>query len=99
MILQHGLLDNSATWLLDTDNTCILPFMFADLGYDVWMTNTRGNRESFEHMNPIEFNANDHKSKYWNFSWDEMAMYDLPYHIDHIRAVTKQEKVFYVGHS
>ena len=74
VILQHGLLDNSATWLLDTNNTCILPFMFADLGYDVWLTNTRGNRESFEHMNPIEYNANDHKSKYWNFSWDEMAM-------------------------
>ena len=36
---------------------------------------------------------------FWAFSWDEMAKYDLPAMIEHVTNVTKQPKIFYVGHS
>lgn len=37
--------------------------------------------------------------KYWNFSLDEQAKYDLPETIDYILNVTKYERVSIVGHS
>ena len=56
VILQHGLLDNSATWLI-LNSTQALPFKLVDEGYDVWMTNSRGNINSFEHMHPETHNV------------------------------------------
>ena len=32
-------------------------------------------------------------------SWDDMGKYDIPTMIDHILNVTKQNKIFYIGHS
>ena len=53
VILQHGLIDSSYTWLL-LDKNHSLPFLLVDSGFDVWLTNTRGNAVSFEHENPEE---------------------------------------------
>ena len=33
------------------------------------------------------------------FSWDEMASLDLPAVINHIKKATKQDDMYYVGHS
>ena len=63
IILQHGLFDSSFTWLL-LDNEFSLPIMLANSGYDVWLTNTRGNAVSFEHQNMDKYNSNDVYSKY-----------------------------------
>lgn len=87
VILQHGLLDNSATWLfMDKNNS--LPFLLADEKYDVWMTNSRGNINSFEHMDPEHYNVRDSGSKYWDFSWDEMAKYDVKANLDYVLTMT-----------
>ena len=58
VILQHGLIDNSATWLIP-NSTIALPFRLADEGYDVWMTNSRGNINSYEHMHPETHNVKE----------------------------------------
>ena len=98
IILQHGLFDSSFTWLL-LDNEFSLPIMLANSGYDVWLTNTRGNAVSFEHQNMDKYNSNDVYSKYWDFSFHEMAIYDLPANINYIRKITGYDKVTYIGHS
>jgi lysosomal acid lipase/cholesteryl ester hydrolase len=55
-----------------------------DLGYDVWVGNSRGNPYT-KHatLDPIA----DAK-EYWDFSWAEMGLYDIPGVIDYIRALT-----------
>lgn len=78
IFLQHGLLSSSADWLLSGPEKA-LAFILADLGYDVWLGNARGNTYSRHHIN-----MSNNDAKYWDFSWHEMAEFDLPAEIDFI---------------
>ncbi|XP_065062854.1 lysosomal acid lipase/cholesteryl ester hydrolase-like [Rhopilema esculentum] len=91
--LQHGLLCSSSNWVTNLPEQS-LAFMLADAGYDVWMGNVRGNTYSTAH---VEYARND--SRYWAFSWDEMAKYDLPAMINHALFISGQKSLYYVGHS
>ncbi|XP_076756493.1 lipase 3 [Xylocopa sonorina] len=93
VLLLHGLLDCSATWVL-TDPGKSLAFQLSNWGYDVWLGNERGNRYSRRHL---DFTVSDHE--YWLFSWHEMGVYDIPAMIDYILGKTNQKKIFLVSHS
>ncbi len=72
-------------------------YVLADAGYDVWMGNARGNKYSRRHtsLSPDGlFN-----SKFWNFDWHEMGIYDMPASIDYVLETTGVETLFYIGHS
>lgn len=53
ILLHHGLLDSSDTWVIN-DESKAPAFMLANLDYDVWLGNSRGNKHSrnHTHMNP-----------------------------------------------
>nr|XP_020656952.1 gastric triacylglycerol lipase-like [Pogona vitticeps] len=93
VFLQHGLLVDAVCWYQNLPNAN-LPFMLADAGYDVWLGNSRGTTWSKQHNflapNSVEF---------WEFSFDEMAKYDLPASIDFVLQKTGQQQVTYIGHS
>lgn len=93
IVLQHGLLDCSFSWILNQKNQS-LAYILADAGYEVWLTNNRGTKYSNEHK---EFTAYD--DQFWKFSFDEMGKYDLPTNIQYIKNITSAEKVIYIGHS
>ena len=93
VFLQHGLLCSSSNWVTNPPSRS-LGFILADAGYDVWMGNVRGNTYSKAH---VKYNTND--SKYWEFSWDEMAKYDLPAMINHALFISGRKSLYYVGHS
>lgn len=50
------------------------PFIAVDAGYDVWLSNLRGNKYSRQHvlLDP------DNDKEFWDFSYPEHAKYDLP---------------------
>ncbi|KAK3739990.1 hypothetical protein RRG08_005262 [Elysia crispata] len=93
VLLQHGLLGSCDDFLVNPANES-LGFILADAGADVWLGNSRGNRHSRRHksLNPFSL-------KFWKFSWDDMAQYDLPATIYYILNQTGHEQLYYVGHS
>jgi len=94
VVLQHGLLDNSITWVIQEVVNESLGFILADAGYDVWLTNARGN--TYSNTN-VHYKPSD--AAFWAWSFDEMAHIDLPTYINYILEVTKQTSLSYVGHS
>lgn len=91
--LQHGLLDSSDTWILN-EETKAPGLLLANRGYDVWIGNSRGNKHSLNHtrLNPKKDEA------FWEFSFQDMADYDLPAAFRYIANQT-QKKINYIGHS
>ena len=94
VLLQHGLLDSAATWVINLPEQS-LGFMLADTGYDVWLGNMRGNVYSRAH---VKYNPEVDEA-FWDFSWDDMASNDLPSMINYILNMTQQPRLGYVGHS
>ena len=92
--LHHGLLMCSEIWVTMIDKYQNLPFILYDLGYDVWLGNNRGNKYSQKHL---FYNLNS--TKYWDFSIDEFALFDIPNTIDYILQTTKKSKLTYIGFS
>jgi len=96
--LQHGLLDSSATWVLMGPQSS-LGYMLADLGYDVWLGNKRGNRYSRDHITNDPDGRRGDRRRFWDFSWHHIGVGDLPDMIDYITSRTGQQRMHYVGHS
>jgi len=68
--------------------------MLYEQGYDVWMANVRGNTYSKRH---VRYSAED--SDFWNFSFHEMGIFDLPAIIDFILMQSGFGQLHYIGHS
>lgn len=92
--LHHGLLMSSEIWVTMLERHLNLPFLLYDLGYDVWLGNNRGNKYSQKHLF-LKTNS----EKFWDFSLDEFALFDIPNTIDYILNETKVKKLTYIGFS
>lgn len=92
--LHHGLLMNSEVWIANVDYHKCLPFVLADLGYDVWLGNNRGNKYSKKHITRVSS-----EKQFWNFSLDDFALYDIPDTIEYILQTTEQKDLVYIGFS
>eukprot|EP00045_Choanoeca_perplexa_P005988 m.50183 g.50183 ORF g.50183 m.50183 type:complete len:442 (+) comp13399_c0_seq1:228-1553(+) len=91
VLLQHGLMQCCEVYVTTAHG---LAFQLVDQGYDVWLSNSRGNKYSCKHANlkPID-------AKFWDWSLDELAGYDIPATIQYILDQTKQTKLNYVAFS
>jgi lysosomal acid lipase/cholesteryl ester hydrolase len=93
VFLQHGLLDASSTWVMNMADQS-LGFILADAGFDVWLGNIRGNTYSRRHVKYVPSDA-----QFWEWSWDQMADIDLPTMLRYVLRTTRQQDMFYIGHS
>uniref|UniRef100_T1KEU1 Lipase n=1 Tax=Tetranychus urticae TaxID=32264 RepID=T1KEU1_TETUR len=83
IVLQHGFLGVGSDFLINAP---------ANLCYDAWISNSRGNGYSRNHttLNP------DKDSEFWKFTIDELIAYDTPAVIDY---VLNQTGFCWIGHS
>ena len=94
ILFQHGIFDSSDGWVCNGEDHS-LPFIFAKNDFDVWISNSRGNKYCKQH------DKYDTKSfEFWQFSFHEMGIYDIPAVINYINSINKSgEKIIYFGHS
>ncbi|XP_064961152.1 triacylglycerol lipase 1-like [Musa acuminata AAA Group] len=92
VFLQHGLFQGGDTWFMNSFEES-LGFILADSGFDVWVGNVRGTRWSHGHTT-----LSVHDKAFWDWSWQELAQYDLLAMISYVYSVTNY-KVSYIGHS
>ncbi|KAK5646575.1 hypothetical protein RI129_005039 [Pyrocoelia pectoralis] len=73
-----------------------LGFMLANENFDVWLGNNRGTTWSKKHktLDPVQ-----EKKHFFDFSFEEIGLYDLTATIDYILNVTNMKRLFYVGYS
>lgn len=71
-----------------------LAYYLSDLGFDVWLGNSRGNRYSNKHIS-----MNDTNNMFWKFSFHEIGTIDLPETIDYILNATGEPNLTYAGFS
>jgi lysosomal acid lipase/cholesteryl ester hydrolase len=93
VLLIHGILDSSDSFM--TRGNGSLTARLVREGYDVWVGNKRGNRYSRRHvmLDP------DRDKEFWNYSFHENGIYDMPALIDHVLSYTGQSQLTCMGHS
>jgi lysosomal acid lipase/cholesteryl ester hydrolase len=72
-----------------------LALVLASKGYDVWIGNNRGNKHSRNHRT-LDPNKD---AQFWEYSFHEMGLYDVPALLNKIKMTTGVDKVTYIGHS
>jgi len=90
---QHGLSDTSVGVCLNPIWSS-LSYILADNGYDVWLGNNRGNGVSM-----INIYYSNTSKEFWDFSWDEMGLIDLPAQLNYVLEHTGAPQLTYIGHS
>ncbi|XP_064619780.1 gastric triacylglycerol lipase-like [Lineus longissimus] len=93
VLVVHGLLGLATDFVSNAPNQS-LGFILADNGYDVWLGNCRGNTYSRRHVK-----LKPDQEVFWDFSFDEMALQDLPAFVNKVISVTNESKISYVGYS
>eukprot|EP00158_Paraphelidium_tribonemae_P007350 Partr_v1_DN28210_c2_g1_i3_m76385 putative triglyceride lipase-cholesterol esterase len=95
VLMWHGFMMNSEVWLAHPGAASNnLALRLADLGYDVWLGNVRGNKYSMKHgkLKPADI-------EFWDFSLDDLALVDLPTAVDYILDITRAKSLTYIGFS
>lgn len=93
VFVMHGVLFSSAGFVLN-DPDQALAFILADAGYDVWLGNARGTSYGRRHVS-----LSPSQPEFWDFSFNELARYDVPAMLRYVRKTTGAAQVDYVGHS
>ncbi|XP_017769430.1 PREDICTED: uncharacterized protein LOC108557436 [Nicrophorus vespilloides] len=91
--LQHPATASCTCWV-DKGWDDSLGLKLHKAGYDVWLGNFRGSYYSRSNLD-----LKPDQNQFWNFSYHEMGIYDVPQQIDLIHKVTQRNDIVYVGHS
>ncbi|KAH8284991.1 hypothetical protein KR054_003506, partial [Drosophila jambulina] len=92
-LLMHGLLGSAGDFVTGGRGRSLALELHARC-FDVWMGNARGTTHSRGHRSLATSDA-----RFWQFSWHEIGIYDLPATVDYVLARTGQRQLHYVGHS
>lgn len=93
-LLQHGVLASSWCWLVNSPDKS-LGIVLWRMGYDVWLTNSRGNTFSRNHTEykPLL------NQKFWNYTFDDMGYFDVVANVHYILQMTSKKDLTFIGWS
>ncbi|KAM0789005.1 hypothetical protein ACM66B_003073 [Microbotryomycetes sp. NB124-2] len=92
VLIQHGLFQSCGSFITSEERS--LAFWLAEHGdYQVYLGNNRG---VFD-MGHSRLKRSD--PRFWDYNIKELALYDLPAMVDHVRRQTGYDKIAYIGHS
>ncbi|XP_065081008.1 lipase 1-like [Ochlerotatus camptorhynchus] len=91
VVLQHGIRQSSADWLMLDNN---LPMQLLSTGMEVWLGNSRASPESADHTKFSKTSA-----KYWEFSFHEIGYYDLAAITDAALQISQRKQIHMVAFS
>jgi len=74
-----------------------LSLILVEIGFDEWMGISRVNIFSCAHIK-VDYSPDLFYNHYWDYSFHEMAVYDLPANLL-CKKITPKDKIFYMGHS
>ena len=94
ILLLHGSGGSAMGWLEGGEDPN-LPGELAARGYDVWISNQRGARYSNKNRRDGEWSQKER----WNWTYADMAMYDVPAFVDKVLEVTTKPKLTLIGYS
>ncbi|XP_063899720.1 lipase 3-like [Helicoverpa armigera] len=97
VFVMHGLMGASQGFIL-LGPEYSFAYNLADAGFDVWMGNARGNKNSRFHVS-LDPDDEEEKFQFFDFSFEEIGMYDVPAMIDYILQYTRRDKLHYIGAS
>ncbi|XP_026759062.2 lipase 3-like [Galleria mellonella] len=97
VFMMHGLMVASNSYIALGSQRGVA-YNFADAGFDVWLGNARGNTLSRRHVT-LDPDDSEDKSQFFDFSFEEIGMYDVAQMIDYVLNYTGNEKLHYIGHS
>ncbi|CAH1963577.1 unnamed protein product [Acanthoscelides obtectus] len=81
VVVGHGHMQDSNSMVFQGDMSIVQQLI--KQGYYVWLVNFRGNSYSAAHMTIRD------KTKFYDFSFDEMGMYDMPAVLKTVKRLTK----------
>ncbi|CAG4983871.1 unnamed protein product [Colias eurytheme] len=97
VFLMHGLQGSANSYIgIGPENS--IAYVLANVGFDVWIGNARGVEQSRRHVS-LDPDGLFSKRSFWDFTFEEIALIDLPTMIDFVLNFTNQQKLHYVGHS
>lgn len=98
VLLLHGVGGSSRSWVVSgrDGKGKAIPYRLADSGWDVWILSARGSHPSSGHV----WMDSETEKEYWNFSFEEIAIFDVPAIIDFIMSDRRSSrKIALIGWS
>ena len=94
VLLQHGILASCWCWVA-SDRARAPAFALHDLGYDVWLSNSRGNTLSRTTLDSKSMKPD----VFWNFTFEDMGRFDVHANVDFVLGHTGRKDLTFLAWS
>ena len=81
IMIQHGLLANSESFILNGEESAA--FKYAKAGYDIWLGNNRGTTYSRKHK-ILDVDLKNDQATFFDYSFYELGKYDVPAQVNFV---------------
>lgn len=91
VLIMPGLGMSADSWFPSPEHGEPMPIQLYEAGYDVWLASTRGTGSSSGHVKYDSGHSCEDSEKYWDWSFSEIGLYDIPAMLKHIKYMINQE--------